>query len=279
MPNSVILEPVRSEIVVVGVASGNDRRNLIQIGFIKSDGSLFITFPYFVHSHGLLSVVTIPEGQLTGPVYLDKEGRCTSHRVKYSHHITGDARFSLTCKIRKGEIRRKSVPLRNAAGHLFTVVAQGITEFAAANRPKDRANLLTPKRTNLTFEVGEPMPEAIRIVGRLYDARKIPLVGEPPDRLGPTLPLRIGDDDKITSGFMIGNPHDSEDQMLLVVTCHLMTRVNFELQSVMLFMGGFDPPEQATDTCTATSFLAFTYPANNFDELQKLLGTVDLRSP
>jgi hypothetical protein len=46
----------------------------------------------------------------------------------------------------------------------------------------------------------------------------------------------------------------------------------------MLFMGGFDPPEQATDTQSATSFLAFTYPADNFDELQTRLGTVDLRS-
>jgi hypothetical protein len=226
-----------------------------------------------------LSVVTIPEGQHSGEVYLDKEGRCTSDRVKYSHHVSGEALFSLTGQI-SSEIRRKSVPLRNAAGHLFTVIAQGITEFAAANRPRDRANLTTG-RANLTFQLGEPTPEAIRFVGRLYDARKLSLFGdgEPPDRLGPTLRLRIADDDKLTEGFAIANPHDAADQMLIVITCHLTTKVNVNREAVMLFLGGFDPPEQTTDTQCATSSLAFTYPADNFDELQKLLGTIDLRSP
>jgi len=144
MPKSVVIEPIRSKIVVAAVASGNDRRNLIQIHFLKSDGSLFITFPYFTHSNGLLSVVTIPEGQHSGEVYLDKEGRCASHRVKYSHHVSGEALFSLTGQI-SSEIRRKSVPLRNAAGHLFTVIAQGITEFAAGRRSQGVAKELPDK--------------------------------------------------------------------------------------------------------------------------------------
>jgi hypothetical protein len=46
----------------------------------------------------------------------------------------------------------------------------------------------------------------------------------------------------------------------------------------MLFVGGFDPQEQAVDASRATSFLAFTYPADDFDELRERLGTVDLNA-
>jgi hypothetical protein len=279
MAKQIMIEAFRSQQVVIGVRAGADARKIIQIGFLKTDGSLFVSFPYFAHSAGLLSIATIPAGHHAGPVSLEREGRSASHLVKYSHHVSGEALFSQTGKICT-KIRRQSIPLRSVSGHLFTVQAQGLAEFKAADQPRALAGP-TAKRTNLTFDVGEQMPEAIRIVGRLYDARQIGSMlvghGEPPDRLGPTLSLRTAEGG-MTNGFAIANPHDSADQTLLIVTCHLMPRLNPDRQGLMLFLGGFDPREQATDPQMATSFLAFTYPADNFDELRERLGTLDLRS-
>jgi hypothetical protein len=279
MAKQITIEAFRSQHVVIGVRAGADTRKIIQIGYVKKDGSLFVCFPYFAHSTGLVSVASIPAGQHTGPVSLETEGRCASHLVKYSHHVSGEALFSQYGKIFT-QIRRRSIPLRSVSGHLFTVQAQGFGEFTAADQPRDLARPTT-KRTNLSFEVGEQMPEAIRIVGRLYDARQIGSMlvghGELPDRLGPTLSLRTREGD-MTCGFAIANPHDSADQTLLIVTCHPMPRLNPERQGLMLFLGGFDPREQATDPQRATSFLAFTYPADNFDELRERLGTLDLTS-
>jgi hypothetical protein len=113
----------------------------VQVTFSKRDDSLFVGFPYFAHSSGILSPVTIEKWQHTnvkislGHVGL---GKCTSHLVKYAHHPNGKAHFSQTGKILT-RIRRQSVPLKSVRGHIFTAYAQGLHDFTAANQPRDLA--------------------------------------------------------------------------------------------------------------------------------------------
>lgn len=76
-------------------------------------------------------------------------------------------------------------------------------------------------------------------------------------------------------GFCIGNPHDLSDQTLLFVTCHAIPRLDAKRDAAMIFVGGFDPPEQVTDSTRTTSMLALNYPAENFEELRGQLGSVD----
>jgi hypothetical protein len=221
-----------------------------------------------------LSIATIPGGQSGGPVDLKPQGKCSSHNVKYAHHLTGEAHFSQDGKILT-QIRRQSVPLRSAQGHIFTLLVQGLHHFKVGDRTKDTA-APTPRRTNLTVDLGSTLPEAMKFVGRIFDARLVGSVlrGDYPERIGPILPLRAGDGN-LTHGFCIGNPHNLSDQTLLIVTFHAIPRLDPKREAAMMFIGGFDPPKQVTDPTRTTSMLALNYPAENFDELRGQLGSVD----
>jgi hypothetical protein len=115
--------------------------------------------------------------------------------------------------------------------------------------------------------------QAMKFVGRVFDARLIGpmLIGEYPDRIGPILRYRIGEG-QVMSGFCIGNPHDLSDQMLLLVTAHAIPRLDPNREAAMMFVGGFDPPEQVSDRTQSTSMLALNYPPENFDALRNQLG-------
>lgn len=209
-----------------------------------------------------------------GPIDLRPQGKCTSHNVKYAHHIDGEAHFSQTGKILT-KIRRQSVPLRSNAGHIFTLLVQGLRHFQAADKPKDNVTM-TKKRTNLTVDLGNESPEAIKFVGRVFDARLIgPLLkGDYPDRIGPFLSYRIEEGD-IMHGLCIGNPHDTSDQTLLLVTYHVIPRLDKTREAAMMFVGGFDPSEQVANSTRTTSMLALNYPAESFEELRAQIGSVD----
>ena len=88
------VDAIRSGRVVCVVTAGDLRVKAFQIVF-GGDGSLFITFPYFRHRTGILSVsTTLPRAQRRSQVNLEQGGKVTSHLVKYSHHPDGRAHFS-----------------------------------------------------------------------------------------------------------------------------------------------------------------------------------------
>jgi hypothetical protein len=120
------------------------------------------------------------------------------------------------------------------------------------------------------------VPEAMKFVGRIFDARLIGpmLKGNFPDRIGPFLSYRIENED-LSNGFFIANPHNLSDQTVLFVTFHKIARLDAHREAAMIFVGGFDPPEQVVGSVRATSMLALNYPAENFDELREQLGSVD----
>jgi hypothetical protein len=274
MTRNVLIDSFRSDVVVVRTKQGSDVRKIFSVSFSKTDGSLFVSLPYFETSKGLLSVATIPDGQVGGTIDLKPQGKCSSHNVKYTHHIDGEAHFSQDGKILT-QIRRQSVPLRSNKGHIFTVLVQGLEHFEAANKPKDNAEP-TRKRTNLTLNLADEAPEAMKFVGRVFHAGLVGsmLKGDFPDRIGPFLSYRIENGD-LSNGFFVANPHDLSDQTVLFVTFHKILRLDARREAAMMFIGGFDPPEQVVGSVRATSMLVLNYPAENFDVLRNQLGSVD----
>ena len=246
-----------------------------RVDFFGRDGSLFLTFPYFKHSDGLLSVAKISAGQRTGTISLEPGGQCTSHLVKYSHHPDGRAHFSQTGKIRT-EIVRSSVPLTGLEGHVFTLQAQGLHGFRAASRSEDRA--APSKRANLPFELAGPMPEAVKIIGHLYSVALLlasRLVGDVPDCVGPRITLR-DPNGQVMDGRCIANPYDTSNQTCLLLACLPIPRFDLTRETAVIFLGGFDPPDVAADISRPSGFLACSHPVDNFDELRARLGSVDL---
>jgi hypothetical protein len=267
----VVIHRFVSSTVVIQAVVGCSRHNIIQIGFNKRDGSLLVSFPYGKHSQGLLSIGTIPAGRATAEVSLVERGKCASHKVKYTHHPDGRAHFSQDGKICT-KIARQSVPLKSIEGHVFTVQAAGLHEFQPATRPKDLAEP-TASRVNLPFELGSEFPQAIKIVGRLYDVTTLEtrIVGGVSSIIGPTILAK--DAFGQSSAFLVGNPHPALTNMILLVTCQIMPPQ--KLWSGVIFQGGFDPCGHFDDVSHSATFLALSYPVENFEDLESRLGSVD----
>ena len=126
------VDAIRAERIVCTVRAGQLRVKAFQIVFHK-DGSFFISFPYFRHRTGLLSISSIPaNGSRESQVNLEHGGRVTSHLVKYSHHVDGRAHFSQDGRIFT-TIKRQSVALDKQDGHIFSLLIQGLSALDPAH--------------------------------------------------------------------------------------------------------------------------------------------------
>jgi hypothetical protein len=140
---------------VFGVRTSDTLFKVFQVIFSKSDGSLLVNIPYSSITHGILSKGRLPRGDVESQVHLEERGKVTSKLVKYSHHPDGKAHFSQDGKVRT-EISRQSLPLAQAKGHLFTLHAQGLLQFA--KEPTSTNANPSPSRTLLTFSFDEYCP-------------------------------------------------------------------------------------------------------------------------
>jgi hypothetical protein len=261
----------RSEHTIVTVRAKAARYKIFRV-FFGRDRSLFVTFPYFKHSTGILAAATIPgNGQNTSQVDLKIGGKIASHLVKYSHHPDGRAHFSQTGKVRT-EILRQSIKLDTQRGHIFSVIIRGLSGFDQADQVSDVA--ATPKRTELTFDLGELPGSAIKFVARWYDISNLPLplTEEKEPNVGPALVLQDADG-KQQNGVLVASPYE-DARHVLVIACELMPWQDQESE-MMLFYGGFDAHEVMFDTALNAGFLTFLYPASEAEELKKILGSID----
>ena len=236
------------------------------------DGSFYLTFPYFKHTGGLLAEARVagpPGGQTL--IDLAEKGKVASHLVKYSHHPSGEALFSQHGKV-KTVVRRQSVPLAEQQGHLFTLIAQGLRAYESLGATKE--NTASSKRTTLTFDIRDRFPKAFRIIGRWYWIEDLPVEPRPPI-FGPR--IQAVEPDGIThNAFIVGNPHDLKH--VLILTCIPQDSIS-PTHDLMMFMGGFDTSSKITSSKRPTRFLAFLYPADDYEELKQRLGSIDYTSP
>jgi hypothetical protein len=256
-----------SEHIVVTVQADGHRHKIFQLMFGK-DGSMYASFPYFAHTNGLLAEVTVhgPPGSVS-QIDLANTGKVASHLVKYSHHPDGEAHFSQHGKVFTA-IRRRSVPLNEQDGHLFTIFIQGLRAYESVGTTKERKT--SNKRTTLTFEVRDRFPKAIRIIGRWYWIEDLHVDPRPPT-FGPQVDA-VEADGIGHKAFIVGNPHDKKH--VLVLTCIPQPPIGPD-RELMMFLGGFDPPSTIANPRKPTSFLSFLYPPDNFEDLKQRLGCID----
>lgn len=264
----------RSERYVVTITSASGRYKILQVMFGKKDGSLYVNFPYFVNREGLVSLVHFP-GNIKLPTSLSLEpgGKATSHLVKYSHHPTGTAHFSQDGKV-LSVVRRLSVPLNEAEGHIFTTMFQGLKYFELTDPVKDMGH--TKKRTTLNFSFEDTEPEAIKIVGRWYHLSNLAKrVQGALTFTGPLIPCQTPEGKKYWA-FLLGHPYNVENKdYVLMLTCEAVPTLDKDEESALTFIGGFDRPEIVNDRSVDTTFLAFSYPIQNREELEQKLGSID----
>lgn len=260
------IDAIRSDRVVCTITVGELRVKAFQIVF-GADGSLFITFPYFRHRIGILSSSHIPAtGTRQSQVNLEQGGKVTSHLVKYSHHIDGQAHFSQTGKI-VTVIKRQSIALDIQHGHIFSLLIQGFQALDPADQVRDAVT--SSKRAIVDFAVESP--EAVKFVGRWFDVNKLRF-NNPTPTIGPTLPM-TDPDGRQTNACMVASPAENA-RHVLAISCEPIPNLGPEPEMFM-FYGGFDPAELMNDTTREAGFLAFLYPISEADKMRERLGSVD----
>jgi len=243
---------------------------LIQLIFQRRDGSVLVSFPYYEHSTGLVSMATLPAhgSQLD----LRPGGKITSHLVKYAHHPDGEAHFSQDGKVVTA-VRRQAVPLDDVGGHLFTVHIAGFDSFQILS---ERELATSPKirRTTLNFDYGATTPRAIKIVARLFTTDSLTTEGVPP---ATPQPIMIVDRTGVERyAFLASPPSGRSGSHRIVVLTSEEWMEDHGGGPGLSFIGAFDPEKLARDVSQPTTVLALSYPIESAEELRARLGTIDL---
>jgi len=270
--NKIRINFFRSKRFVITCDVNNKKYRIFQVIF-GTDGSLFVNFPYYLNSKGLVSFVTYPKN-IGQPIDLNlvPGGKVTSHLVKYSHHLDGEAHFSQDGQVMT-ENRKKSIPLHSINGHIFTIQLQGLKDFKSTNKKG-----ITSKKTILSFNLGDFEPDAIKIVGRIYLIEQ--LINRfwsifPVSEIGPVAPMNVSG--KHYHALFLSPPiNNPSNNYILTLTCEKVPKLDKRESSTLTFIGGFDAHDLINNLSIDTTFLALYYPISDYEEFKKQIGCIDL---
>ena len=178
--------------------------------------------------------------------------------MKYSHHTDGEAHFSQHGKV-KTMVRRKSVPLAEQQGHIFTLLIQGLRAFESLGAAKENAASV---KYDATFDIKDRFPKAVRIIGRWYWIEDLPADPRPPV-LGPRIEAGGPMASVAIRASIVGNPAADAKKHVLSSPASRKDSIS-PAHDLMMFMGGFDPASKIMNSKRPTGFLTFLYPADNY---------------
>jgi hypothetical protein len=269
-PPPIGLTAHRREKVTVSVRTSREHCKVLKIGWSKRDGSLFVHLPYFKHHYGLLARPVLRAGVDTQQVGLEATGKTVSHRVKFTYHPDGEVHFSQDRKILT-VIRKRSTPIVEACGHVFTLICQGPSDFEPVSSKGKRASDLL-----LTFGLPGSIPEAVMIVGHFFVRAQLKQAVPhlTPSSRGPVVPLQWPNG-AIHQAFLLENPHVVSPESILALYCEPLAAFSSDTESTMVFYGGFDPANVALDPQQETAMLALIYAAAGFESLRARVGSID----
>lgn len=261
------LPTLRSIRYSIGITNNGKTNKIFQVGFHSGKESknthLFINFPYFQHPKGILSLITLqPNDTTPGNVSLIPGGKLTTHLVKYSHPIDGKAHFSADGKIYTS-LKTHSKRLDTSIGHLFTIQTQGLDSFELL-----KIKRLTLNATDLDFKIENETPEAYKFVGRWFKSTE--LKGTINKNVPKAPIFRFRGENR--TGFIISGPEKTPvSDFVLLLTCEPIPLLEKSKPAVFSFIGGFE----YKPISEAEHFLSCIYPADDFDNLSKFMGSVD----
>lgn len=260
----------QSEKFIFVIQSGKIRKKVLQV-FFGEDGSLYVSFPYFDDNRGVVCIASYSQDSSTTTINLESTGKVTKNNVKYSHHPDGEVHFSQAGKI-KTAIKKKSLPLIDTEGHIFSFSIQGLNHFETDDKLSD----ITPsqKRTELSFKFDDELPEAIKIVGRWHEGRSL-LRHSSGSVFGPIAHGETPDKNRY-SMFLVGPPENRcNNNYFLLINCEKISPLDINREGVMIFIGGFRNPNENL-IYSKDTFLCALYPIINIDEVEKRIGNIDL---
>lgn len=251
---------------VIGVETPGGRYKLFQI-ICRKDGSLFVPFPYYKHASAQLIEGTLKahESYANG---LTVSGPVAMNRVKYAHHLDGEAHFSQDGHVRT-VVRKRANSLQNHGGHLFTVQLQGLQDFSKLS------DLDLRKRGRIHVSLRyKREPTSIKIVAHLYSMEqfkaRIKVISS-----NSSAWFRLCVEGKILPAVLLATRQSIFQ--LLTLSFEEIPAVSPKTPSIFTFLGGFDNPALALDHSRDCTFLMLISPAGEHPtDAAKQLGSVDL---
>jgi len=265
-----------AERYVIAVKGGPWSRKLCQIICTAKDGSIYVAFPYASLAPGTLGVMTMKSGmRYPATLNVGHDFPATTHVVKYTHHASGRANFSLDGKVYT-RVHRQAVPLSQADGHLFTVMLQGLDRFDTLAHQETS----TKKRAFVRFPLPTAPFEALKLIGRFYSRQalaKVPVFAE--SRFG-SVAVRNPDGQFVPGALLRTAFGPLDDPCWLLMTLEPIPRINHQEPTFLTFIGGFDPPAIALDHSVDSSCLTFFYPfRGDLSSRVRLAGSIDFAGP
>jgi len=272
LSTETITNVFRSRKFKVHVKYKGTLREIFQIIFHLSKSTqkfqIFVIFPKFISSKGLVSKVTFPANKKRAKkLSLVPGGKITSHLVKYSHAENGYSHFSQDKKVYGNVIFNQSNPLTDTTDHLFTIQTQGLDGFTSSTITKRKND----KISDINFELRDDQ-KAIKFTGWWFNIKNIRVNQK---NGGPLAQMKMNDG-KYKKGFLISLPDGTKyDQYFLFLTGELIPLLSKKKQSLLTFIGGFDKKDIANDLSKDIHFLSFIYPASHYNRLLRKISTID----
>ncbi|MCC7186619.1 MAG: hypothetical protein IT185_10285 [Acidobacteria bacterium] len=258
---------------VVGVVVDTGWIRLCQVIF-HTDGSVFVAFPDFKVADGILTVVRLlPDGNTARTIDFLREGKVTSHLVKYSHRPDGGVHFSQDRKVFTRIRRDARFRLGDQIGRILEL---------RANRPRE--GFLVSKKAmrgkpHLMFGFSGDRPAALSLV--FHWRRKSDVnewnSGAP---LGPKARIVHRVSNETSPAFFVGQPFELPFQdHVLVITCNETAAFRGIESPAIILRGGADSDAVSRPGLPSppSEFLAAMYPVGNRAELAEIIGTIDFQ--
>lgn len=233
----------------------------------KEQSAIIVSFPYHKNSKGLLSLMTFPKNtRKVDKLSLIPGGKVTSHKVKYTHWSDGNVHFSQDQKIYT-KIKKTSDPLSKAIGHLFSIQVKGVEGFEIKTNVKSYSK----KEIDLDFDLGQDADDSIKITAWWYDANT---THPPSDRFTKVYTF-VQKEGFVNRCFALEPPSDYQFSGKILFLCVRKEFVTKKEGTQLVFVGGFDEREKASDISNNLQFLAMLYPARNYNLLRDQIGSID----
>jgi hypothetical protein len=262
---------IAADLYVIGADTPVGLRKLLQVICTANDGSIYVAFPYAQLGAGTIGVARIdPAPNVPRTITVGHDFPATVHTVKYAHHASGQAHFSLDGKIFT-QIRREAAPLNEVNGHLFSVMLQGFNQF----EPLDPGKRNKKRRSTVVLALSDAAQPAVKIVGRLYREDRAPLAAlhDVPGSTGYSVATEHG---VVPGVLLLTSLRSGGRRWFLLITMESIPLINHQGEAFMTFMGGFDHECVAFDHSLPLECLMFFYPHRG--DLQHVIdraGTVD----
>ena len=259
------------------ISQGTKYFKIGKLVFNKTDGSIFLTFPYFKDLRGIVASCILPaSGIKTHKINLEEWGKITSHMVKFAHHPDGRVHFSQTGRVRT-EIERQSKPLNKPIQHFGTIYAQGFSGFKYDESAESKSNISSRDQI-LTFNFKESKTKAYKIIISHYSLEEASRRIQSSNRsVGPNI-ITVDPTGTKHQIFLISSTKDTPgSNMFMKISVEEIPSLTKERDSHLMFIGGFDPLEISDDLSKPTGFLLLSYPITNYEDLQKRIGSIDWR--